>query len=70
MNANQNMDQRSFDEKLEKQTQGVLAEIAVHIFLEKILNFDVLRFDLERETFQYNPMEYDLKIKTSNKKSN
>lgn len=45
-------------------TQGVLAEMFVHILLAERYGLNVLRYDLERETFKYLPEEYDLKIIT------
>jgi hypothetical protein len=66
MNANQNQEWRSDKTKLKKQAQGILAEIAVHLLFEKIYKISPLRFDLERENFNYNPNEYDLKLHVNN----
>lgn len=50
--------------KLIKCSQGVLAEMFVHFLLMQRYSLDVLRYDLERQTFVYKPDEYDLKIMT------
>ena len=52
--------------KLEKCAQGVLAEMFVHFLLVDRYGLDVLRYDLERPTFEYKNDEYDLKIVASN----
>lgn len=48
--------------KIKKCAQGVLAEMFIHILLTERYGLDVLRFDLERDTFEYTPAEYDIKI--------
>lgn len=53
---------RSMATKIKKCCQGVLAEMFVHFLLLERYNLKVLRYDLERKTFQYNPEEYDLMI--------
>ena len=68
MNNNQNLQERSEEEKIAKQTQGILAEMAVHIFLEQRLGFKVKRFDLERDSFDYQRGEYDLQLAENNAK--
>ncbi|HFK1681937.1 TPA: hypothetical protein ACGXND_001755 [Bacillus tropicus] len=65
MDLSQNLDFRDRNEKLTKLFQGIYAETYLHKLLELVLNsknFSVLRWDLERPSFQYNTDEYDLKI--------
>lgn len=51
--------------KIQKCAQGVLAEMFIHILLIERYGLNVLRYDLERATFQYKTEEYDIKIVTS-----
>ena len=48
--------------KVKKSSQGILAEMFIHILLTERYNFNVVRFDLERMSFVYSKDEYDLKI--------
>ena len=65
MNQNQASVPRDSVTKLKKCAQGVLAEMFIHILLSRRYNFNVLRYDLERQTFVYSTEEYDLKIYVS-----
>lgn len=67
MNQNQANIPRSETVKLKKCAQGILAEMFVHFLLMERYNLNVLRFDLERDSFEYSTDEYDLKIITSSK---
>lgn len=62
MNQNQARIPRDKVTKLTKSAQGVLAEMFIHILLIDRYGFNVLRYDLERQTFEYKTDEYDLKI--------
>ena len=62
MSQNQASIPRDSVTKLKKSAQGVLAEMFVHILLLDRYGFEVLRYDLERQTFEYKTDEYDLKI--------
>ena len=62
MSLNQNQISRSDEEKIKKQTQGILAEIAIHLLIQEEYLLSILRFDLERENFEYTKLEYDLKM--------
>ncbi len=66
MNQNQASIPRDSVTKLKKSAQGVLAEMFVHILLIDRYDFKVLRYDLERQTFEYKTDEYDLKIIVNN----
>lgn len=48
--------------KLKKACQGILAEMFIHFLLVERYGFEVKRYDLERNTFEYSTKEYDLKI--------
>ena len=66
MNFNQNLEQRSKDVKVSNLCRGILGETAIQLLLRdhiKLSIDDIARFDLERETFDYIPSEYDLKYK-------
>jgi hypothetical protein len=66
MSANQNLNSRSKEVQISNLCRGILGEAALQLFLIsqiKTAAADVERFDLERETFDYVPVEYDLKYK-------
>lgn len=67
MDLNQASIPRDYITKIKKCTQGILAEMFIHFLLTERYHFNVLRYDLERDSFVYNPEEYDLKIISSNK---
>lgn len=70
MDYSQKLSIRTPKEKEIKQFKGILAETAIQLYLIQIcrIPFDsVHRWDLERDTFQYTPNEYDLKISTEKK---
>lgn len=50
--------------------RGVFAETAIQILFETVLNnyedLEIIRYDIERETFEYKPEEYDVRIKNKN----
>ena len=55
--------------KVVNQFRGVLAETIVHLFLYYKCNVNIkniYRYDLERETFDYKPQEYDIKVVINN----
>lgn len=65
MSSNQNLREREFETKVAKLCRGVIGEMAIQIFLATQLKrpvSDVLRYDLERFSFQYSPIEYDLRL--------
>ena len=62
MNQNQANIPRSETVKVKKCAQGILAEMFVHFLLVERYGFNVKRFDLERDSFEYSTDEYDLKI--------
>ncbi len=67
MNYSQNLIVRTMKEKEIKQFKGVLAEMAIQLYLIKIcgIPFDqVHRWDLVRDTFRNAFGEYDLKVTT------
>ncbi len=66
MSQNQAKIPRDNVTKLKKSAQGVLAEMFVHILLLERYGFEVLRYDLERQTFEYKTDEYDLRIIVNN----
>lgn len=65
MSQNQASIPRNFITKLQKCSQGIIAEMFIHILLIYRYGFNVLRYDLERESFVYSTDEYDLKIYVS-----
>lgn len=70
MSYSQRLILRAPKEKVIKQFKGVLAETAIHLYLIQVCNIPfnaVHRWDLERDTFEYSPNEYDLKITTGEK---
>ena len=65
MSSNQNLQHRDFETKVAKLCRGVIGEMAIHIFLPTQLQrpiADILRYDLERLSFEYAPIEYDLSL--------
>jgi len=65
MSSNQNLQEREFETKVAKLCRGIIGEMAIQIFLSTQLErpiSDVLRYDLERLSFQYSPIEYDLSL--------
>lgn len=55
--------------KVINQFRGILAETIVHLFLYYKCDINIkniYRYDLERETFDYKPEEYDIKLKLCN----
>ncbi len=65
MDQNQAGQKRSRNIKIINQFRGVLAETIVHLFLYDECGLslkNIFRYDLERETFDYNPGEYDIKL--------
>ena len=62
MSQNQAAIPRDKVTKLQKCAQGVLAEMFIHILLMERYGFEVLRYDLERNSFVYKTDEYDLNI--------
>lgn len=71
MNANQNAESRSQDEKISKQFEGDLAELAVAKLLINVIGLsynEVKWWDVERTTFETNNnTEYDVKIQRGDK---
>ena len=67
MDLNQASIPRDYITKIKKCSQGILAEMFIHFLLIERYHLNVLRYDLERDSFVYNPEEYDLKVVTSNK---
>jgi len=66
MSFNQNLNPRSNEVIISNLCRGILGEAALQLLLInyiKITTNDIIRFDLERETFDYVPTEYDLKYK-------
>lgn len=66
MDLNQNLKSRTNNEKVSSLCRGILGETALQLLIANYLqiNLDqVLRFDLERETFDYVPYEYDLSFR-------
>ena len=60
---------RPFKIKVINQFRGILAETIVHLFLYYKCNIsmrNINRYDLERETFDYKPEEYDIKVVVNN----
>lgn len=62
MNQSQAAIPRDSVTKLKKCAQGILAEMFIHFLLLERYNFEVYRYDLERDTFIYKTDEYDIKI--------
>lgn len=65
MDFNQNLEERNKKIKIIRQFRGVLAETIVHLYLHYICKIPInkiKRYDLERETFEYKPQEYDIKL--------
>lgn len=65
MDQNQAGKKRTADIKVINQFRGVLAETIVHLYLYNVCNhpFDkIVRYDLVRETFDYDPEEYDIML--------
>lgn len=65
MALNQNLEERTDEQKFINAFRGILAETLVHLFLLKKCDLDfsrVKRFDLERASFEYSPEEYDINI--------
>lgn len=71
MNANQNAEKRSKDEKISKQFEGDLAELTVAKLLINVIGLphdEVKWWDIERPTFETNNnTEYDVKIQQGDK---
>ena len=65
MSPNQAAIPRDRITKLTKCAQGVLAEMFIHLLLIDRYDFQVSRYDLERETFVYKKDEYDIYIYVS-----
>lgn len=66
MSFNQNLNPRNKEVQISNLCRGILGESALQLLLIryiKPITTDVKRFDLERETFDYVPAEYDLKYK-------
>jgi len=65
MDYNQAEEKRDKKIKIVNQFKGVLAEAIVHLYLHyecKISLQKIHRYDLERENFEYNQEEYDIKL--------
>lgn len=67
MALNQNLKIRTDLERVSNLLRGILGETAVQLLLSRYLETDlndVVRFDLERETFDYIATEYDLSFRS------
>ena len=67
MALNQNLKMRTEPERVGNLLRGILGETAVQVLLSRYLETDlndVLRFDLERATFDYVSTEYDLSYRS------
>jgi hypothetical protein len=66
MALNQNLKIRTEPERVSNLLRGILGETAIQVLLSRYLETDlndVLRFDLERATFDYVATEYDLSFR-------
>ena len=67
MNLDQAGKSRNYNLKIANQLKGILAEIGIHLLLEKSVGLkNVQRWDLERKDFRYSEDEYDLKFTVDN----
>lgn len=68
MDQDQRGEIRSQGEKESKQLEGIIAETYCHLLLMQHLpDWQILRYDLERDSFNYSTDEYDIKIKKDDK---
>ena len=67
MSKNQAGFNRNQITKIIKSSQGILAEMFLHILLLERYKLNTIRYDLERKTFEYSIEEYDIKIIAADK---
>jgi hypothetical protein len=67
MDANQAGIHREQIVKIQKSGQGIMAEMFLHFLFIERYNLDIIRYDLERDTFDYSTEEYDLMIISEDK---
>lgn len=65
MDESQSLKKREKDKKIINQFKGIMAEAAIHIYLDQRCDFsinNIFRWDLERTNFDNANNEYDIKI--------